>query len=230
MILYRILHVLSFLVFKLFFHLKVTGRSHIPRRGGAILASNHASYADILLIGCGIFRRLRYVAKAELFKGFIWRTVWRYLGGIPINRRGVSSESFKKIFDLINEGHLVVIFPEGTRSTTGELREGKLGIGMIAAMSGAKVIPTYISGSSQVLRAHSRKIRRHPVSVTYGKPVEFSDLIRTKEGKELYQAISQRIMERSQELKAKSEGSGRHFKGEREERIRSHSKQERVSK
>jgi 1-acyl-sn-glycerol-3-phosphate acyltransferase len=216
MILYRIIHLLSFVTFKFFFNLKVTGRYHIPRRGGAILASNHASYADILLIGCGIWRRLRYVAKAEMFKGFLIRTLWRYLGGIPINRRGVPRESFKKIFEQIEKGNLVVIFPEGTRSSDGELREAKLGVGMIAALSGAKIIPTYISGSDRVLPAHSKKIRIHPVSVHYGTPVDFSDLLKTLEGKELYQAISSRIMEKINDLKLKNQGNNHSEREEKE--------------
>jgi 1-acyl-sn-glycerol-3-phosphate acyltransferase len=219
MILYRILHLLSFVIFKFFFNLKVTGRHHIPRREGAILASNHASYADILLIGCGIWRRLRYVAKAEMFRGFLVRTLWRYLGGIPINRRGVPRESFKKIFEQIEKGNLVVIFPEGTRSSNGELKEAKLGVGMIAAMSGAKIIPTYISGSDRVLPAHSKKIRIHPISVNYGAPIDFSDLKQTLEGKELYQAISQRIMEKIHDLKVKSQGSHHLDKQEKEKRV-----------
>lgn len=220
MILYRILHLLSFFTFKFFFNLKVTGRHHIPRRGGAILASNHASYADILLIGCGIWRRLRYVAKAEMFKGLLIRTLWRYLGGIPINRRGVPRESFKKIFEQIEKGNLVVIFPEGTRSSNGELKEAKLGVGMIAAMSGAKIIPTYISGSDRVLPAYSGKVRIHPVSVTYGAPVDFSDLMKTLEGKELYQAISRRIMGKIHDLKVRSQGSGHLKKTEKEKTVK----------
>ncbi|MHB8483009.1 MAG: lysophospholipid acyltransferase family protein [Nitrospiria bacterium] len=204
--LYGALHLLSFIVFKLFFNLKVEGRQNIPKKGGAILASNHASYADILLIGCGIWRRLRYVAKAELFKSFFSRVIWTYLGGIPINRRGVNRDSFKKIIDQVEKkGNLVVIFPEGTRSTDGHLKEAKMGIGMLVYLSGATVIPTYISGSDRVLPSGSRKIRIHPVAVTYGEPVDFNDLVKQCEGKELYQKISSRIMERIHEIKIKKQ-------------------------
>ncbi|MBI1821453.1 MAG: 1-acyl-sn-glycerol-3-phosphate acyltransferase [Nitrospirae bacterium] len=204
--LYAVLHLFSFIIFKLFFNLKVEGRQNIPKKGGAILASNHASYADILLIGCGIWRRLRYVAKAEIFKKFLSRGIWTYLGGIPINRRGVNRDSFKKIIDQVEKkGNLVVIFPEGTRSTDGHLKEAKMGIGMLVSLSGAKVIPTYISGSEKVLPVHSRRIKIHPVSVTYGEPIDFSDLSRQWEGKELYQRISLRIMERIHELKTKKQ-------------------------
>ncbi|MFI5303401.1 MAG: lysophospholipid acyltransferase family protein [Nitrospiria bacterium] len=203
MILYRILQAISYVIFKIFFKLKVAGRQYVPRKGGAILASNHSSYADILLIGCALRRRLRYVAKAEMFNGFFIRALWLYLGGIPIKRRGVPRESFKRIFDQLNRGSLVVVFPEGTRSSDGELKSAKLGIGMMAVLSEARIIPTYISGSDQVLPSHSRKIKFHPVSVTYGPPVDYSDLMKKFEGKELYQAISQRIMEKIQELKLK---------------------------
>ncbi len=204
--LYAVLHLFSFIIFKLFFNLKVEGRQNIPKKGGAILASNHASLADTLLIGCGIWRRLRYVAKAEIFKKFLSRVFWTNLGGIPINRRGVNRDSFKKIIDQVEKkGNLVVIFPEGTRSTDGHLKEAKMGIGMLVSLSGAKVIPTYISGSEKVLPAHSRRIKIHPVSVTYGEPIDFSDLAKQWEGKELYQRISFRIMERIHELKTKKQ-------------------------
>jgi len=205
MILYRILQIVFFVIFKFFFNLEVKGKRHIPGKGGAILASNHASYADILLIGCGIRRRLRYVAKAEMFRSVWSRILWTHLGGIPINRRGVSGESFRQIFNHLLKGHLVVIFPEGTRSKDEHLKDGKMGIGMIAAMSGAKIIPTYISGSGRVLPAQSTKVSRHPVRVTYGTPVEFRDLMHQFEGKELYQAISRRIMEKIRELKEREE-------------------------
>ena len=204
--LYAVLHLFSFIIFKLFFNLKVEGRQNIPRKGGAILASNHASYADVLLIGCGIWRRLRYVAKAEIFENFFSRVIWTSLGGIPINRRGVNRNSFKKIIDQVEKKrNLVVIFPEGTRSTDGLLKEAKMGIGMLVSLSGAKVIPAYISGSEKVLPVHSRRIKIHPVSVTYGEPVDFSDLPRQWEGKELYQRISSRIMESIHELKKKQD-------------------------
>jgi 1-acyl-sn-glycerol-3-phosphate acyltransferase len=142
------------------------------------------------------------VAKAEMFKSAWIKILWTYLGGIPIKRHGVPRESFKKIFEQIDEGNLVVVFPEGTRSTDGVIREPKLGIGMMAALSGTRIIPTYISGSHRILPTHSRKLKIHPVSVTYGAPVDYSDLMKKYEGKELYQAISSRVMEKIQHLKS----------------------------
>ncbi|MBI1824265.1 MAG: 1-acyl-sn-glycerol-3-phosphate acyltransferase [Nitrospirae bacterium] len=201
MILYRILQLIFLVIFKLFFKLKITGLEHIPRKGGAILASNHASYADILLIGIGLRRRLRYVAKAEMFKKSFVRALWTYLGGIPIRRHGVPRESFKRIFEQIDRGNLVVVFPEGTRSKDGVMKDPKLGIGMMVALSGARIIPTYISGSNRILPSHSRKLKIHPVGVTYGEPIDFSDLMKKFEGKELYQEISRRVMEKIQNLK-----------------------------
>jgi 1-acyl-sn-glycerol-3-phosphate acyltransferase len=201
MILYRFLQAVFFLIFKVFFKLKISGRHHVPAHGGAILASNHASYSDILLIGCGLKRRLRYVAKAELFKSFFFRLLWIYLGGIPIKRSGVPLESFKRIQRETDRGRLIVVFPEGTRSRDGHLRKPKLGIGMMVALSKVPVIPVYISGSGQVLAPHSRRIRVHPVAVSYGPPVPVADLTERLEGKELYEALSARIMDKIDQLR-----------------------------
>lgn len=199
--LYAVFHVLSSAVFRLFFGFKVYGRENVPKKGGAILASNHCSYADILLIGCGIYRRLKYVAKAELFQKTFSRILWTRLGGIPLNRGGVNRDSFKKIIEALQAGSLVVIYPEGTRSETGKLGPPKWGIGMLVALSGVPVIPTYIYGSHKVLPAGTKRIHFHPVSVTYGKPMDFTSLTGRIAGKELYQEISRRIMDRIGELK-----------------------------
>ncbi|MBI3605038.1 MAG: 1-acyl-sn-glycerol-3-phosphate acyltransferase [Nitrospirae bacterium] len=203
--LYSFLKLASYIVFKFFFNLKINGRTNIPKKGGAILASNHASYSDILLIGCGIWRRLKYVAKAEMFRGFFLRFFWTYMGGIPVTRGGMNRDAFKRIIDQVEKGNLVVIFPEGTRSVDGRLKDARPGIGMLVAISGVKVIPTYISGSDKVLRRGSNKITICPVSVTYGEPIDFSEIIKKCEGKELYQKISVEIMARIDDLRIKNQ-------------------------
>ena len=168
---YAILRLLSIVVFKLFFSLKVEGRQNIPEKGGAILASNHASYTDVLLIGCGIGRHLKYVAKAELFKKFFSRVIWTYLGGIPINRRGVNLDSFKKIVDEVEKGSLVVIFPEGTRVPYGEKGEIKPGIIALYKMVDAPIIPVSLN-SGRLWPRNSFIKKPGLITVTFHEPIE----------------------------------------------------------
>ncbi len=123
-----------------------------------------------------------------------------------MTRGGMNRDSFKKIIDQVEKGNLVVIFPEGTRSVDGRLNDARPGIGMLVALSGAKVIPTYISGSDRLLRRGSKKITICPVSVSYGEPIDFSEIIKKFEGKELYQKISVEIMARIDDLRIKCQG------------------------
>ena len=96
----------------------------------------------------------------------------------------------------------MLLFPEGTRSRDGRLREGKAGVGIIVALSGVKVVPAYIKGSEEVLPRDSKRLRFKKVIVSFGKPIDFTGMIEENRGnKDLYSDISKRIMERIAELK-----------------------------
>lgn len=147
-----------------FYHVKVEGKENIPPEP-VVIAANHRTFADPPLIavtaGCAKFS---FVAKESLFRFPPFGWLIKKLGAFPVAKGrkdlGVVNQSVEKI----NEGRNLVIFPEGTRHKDGKLGKGKNGVALIAAKSGAKVVPAAI--------VFGKKLRfRSKVIVRYGKPV-----------------------------------------------------------
>jgi 1-acyl-sn-glycerol-3-phosphate acyltransferase len=203
MILYWVTWVAVRLLATLLFRLRVTGQHHIPKTGGVLIAANHASYLDIPILGCGIRRQASFMGRLDLFAGpAAW--LMRYLGWIPIRRERVDRGGFEEAISRVKAGQAVVIYPEGSRTEDGRLQPGKPGVGMIVAATGCPVVPAYLAGTFDVLPPGATWIRLRPIRVTYGKPMDFSALLKESDGeskkKELYQRISQEIMDRIAEL------------------------------
>ncbi len=131
---------------------KVEGREHIPREGGVIVASNHVSFWDPPLVGTAAVRELHFLAKEELFRTPVLGPLIRTVNAIPI-RRGVADLSgLARAMDVLRAGGALLMFPEGTRVRTGELRHARPGVGMLAVATDSRIVPTYISGSQNPSR------------------------------------------------------------------------------
>ncbi|MCH7614560.1 MAG: 1-acyl-sn-glycerol-3-phosphate acyltransferase [Nitrospinae bacterium] len=200
-IVYGILWILFRSLSRLFLRYRTDGAEHIPRRGGVLFAANHASYADIPLLGCGVPRRVFYVGRANLFPNSVVSWIIRSLGWIPIRPERWDRKAFQYVVDMLNAGKAVVIFPEGARSPDGNLQPGKPGIGMIVAEAQCPVIPVYLDGTFRVLPMGAFWLRPYPVAVRFGKPVDFRHDLERYQGKELYKHISQTVMDRIADLK-----------------------------
>jgi len=199
-IVYGILWILCRSLSHLFLRYQTNGVKNIPRTGGILLAANHASYADIPLLGCGVRRRLFYLGRANLFTHPVTSWMLQSLGWIPLKPERWDRKAFQEAVDLLNAGNVVVIFPEGTRTPDGTLQPGKLGMGMIVAESQCSVIPVYLDGTYQVLPMNALWLRLHPVTVNFGKPIDFIEDIKNLERKELYKHITQTVMDRIADL------------------------------
>ncbi len=196
---------LSILIW-LFFKFRVFGEENVPKEGGVIIASNHASYFDIPFLACGIARRADFVAKSELFNNRIFGWILKRLGTFPVKRGSMDRWAISETIRRLGEGRLIVIYPEGARSKDGRLADPKRGIGMVVALSGARVIPSFIMGTDTVLPRGARRIRLNPVRLYLGSPLDFSCLINVTKGKELYAEISEKIMMGIGDLEAKAKG------------------------
>ncbi len=185
---------------RLCFRYRAAGREHISKQGGVLVAGNHASYLDIPFLGCGIPRRVVFLGRQDLFPIPGLRWVMQWLGWIPIRQDRLDRDGFGTAIRLIKEGKAVVIFPEGTRTPNGRLHAGKPGIGVIVAETGAPVIPAYIAGTFEALPTGARRIRLHPISVTYGTPIDFTAEVQRLKGKELYRLVSRTVMAKIAEL------------------------------
>jgi 1-acyl-sn-glycerol-3-phosphate acyltransferase len=129
--------------------LEVHGLENVPPRGPLIVACNHASHLDPMILGAAFDRELHFMARRTLFDvpGFAW--LIRNNNAFPLDRDGDSREALRVFGERLDTGTAVVMFPEGTRSPNGALQEMKPGIGMLAVRNHAPVVPAYIWGSYQ---------------------------------------------------------------------------------
>ncbi len=196
--LYGCLWLLSRAIGWLCFRYRAVGS--VPQQGGFLIASNHASYLDIPLLGCGIPRRVWYLGRHDLFTAPWLNGLLQALGWIPLRIGRLDRDAFGKAVSHIQAGKLVVIFPEGGRTMTGALKPGKPGIGVIVAQTGCQVVPAYIEGTFEVLPPGASWPSFHRVTVAYGAPIDFSSDTARLEGKAFYRHVSRTVMAKIAEL------------------------------
>jgi 1-acyl-sn-glycerol-3-phosphate acyltransferase len=162
---------------------RVEGRENIPTRGPVILASNHLSFVDSMLIPMVAPRRVSFLAKAEYFettgaKGRMMKAFFTAIGAIAV-RRGehrAAQDSLNQALAVITSGSAFAIYPEGTRSLDGRLYRGKVGVGWLALKSGAPIVPVGIIGTQQLLPVGAKFPRLVKVTVRFGEPIDASKL------------------------------------------------------
>lgn len=199
-VIYWFLWLVFYVSGRLLFRYRAVGREHIPKEGGLLIAANHESFLDIPLLGCGIPRRVAFLGRQDLFQIPGLNRLLQWLGWIPIRHDRLDRAGFARAVRLIKSGTAVVIFPEGTRTEDGRLRPGKPGIGTIVAETGCPVLPAHIEGTYEALPMGSFRLRLHPVTVTYGKPIDFLADAHHGFGKEFYRHVSRTVMARIAEL------------------------------
>jgi 1-acyl-sn-glycerol-3-phosphate acyltransferase len=188
--------------FKLLFGFEVRGREFIPKSKGVIVASNHKSLLDPLVMGMAFFpRELNYMAKDTLFINSVFAKLIKKLNAFPLKRGRPSIKSIKYVIDLLKSNKCILMFPEGTRSTSSKFLSGRPGVGMIALKAEALIIPAFVYGTEKVLSKGSKFLKFRKIKVAFGKPLnmkEYTDKI----DKQLYQEISNRVMDSIAKLEA----------------------------
>ena len=167
---------------KIIFRPWAEGARNVPQRGAAIIASNHLSFSDHFFGPLPLRRQVLYLAKAEYFtgrglKGFISRAFFSALGQIPIDRGGgaASERAMRTALRVLAEGHLLGIYPEGTRSPDGRLYRGKTGVARLAIESGAPVIPCAMINTFELQPPGTiRPDFKIRPEVRFGEPLDFS--------------------------------------------------------
>jgi len=160
---------------------KVEGLENIPDDGAVILASNHLAVMDSFYLPLVVRRRITFLAKSEYFTGSGvkgWLTRWFYtaVGQVPIDRADsdAAQAALTTAERIINDGKLLGIYPEGTRSPDGRLYKGKTGLARLALHTGVPVIPVAMIGTNVVNPPGTKMLRFGRVTVRFGKPMDFS--------------------------------------------------------
>lgn len=185
------------IVFRTLIRLEIVGLQNVPRHGRLIVIGNHSSWLDPVLVGAFIPRRIIFMGKKELTRNPIARfVIWSY-GVFAIDRGNVDRSALTRTDDVMHAEGVLCMFPEGTRSRTGELRRAKAGTALVALRHNAPVLPVAIAHAYHGLFSPYLRLRRPRIRITIGKPFTLPPIEGEALGKD---ALSQRTDEMMQRL------------------------------
>ena len=196
---HRLFQPIMAVVLKAFFRLygnwEVIGRENIPRTGGVLIAANHSSYIDPPLGWAAVYgtRRMWGIAKSDLWKGGLATFIMDCFDSIPVKRGTADRAMLRRVTDLLADGKVVGIFPEGTRTHDGKLNPAQPGIALMVQKSGVPIVPSAFIGAYAMMPRGAKKLRRAKIKVIFGEPLHF-DKSASRE------AIAAKVMEAIAEL------------------------------
>jgi 1-acyl-sn-glycerol-3-phosphate acyltransferase len=175
----------------------VKGLKNIPKTGGVLVASNHASFVDPLAVGSGIYNRpVHFMARDTLWSSKMGSWWMDRVGCIPVSRGTGDMKALKTMVKYLQEGKVCSLFPEGTRTEDGELQEAKGGVGFIVKKSGCAVLPVYIDGTFKANPKGSGKVKPVKVTMMIGEVISQEEIDALGDGREAYDGIAALIMAR----------------------------------
>lgn len=182
---------------------KVSGKEYIPPFGPLLIVANHQSNLDPSLLAASLPRKLKFLAKSELFRSPLGNWFLRSFGAFPLNRQGVDVRAYRWVLEQLEQGKVVVLFPEGTRSKSG-MRKALPGIAQIALKAEVPILPVGISGTAHMgtyLRVFNPTGR---LRVNVG-PLFTLPEVEGKPNKEVLESFTEMIMLRIASLLPESE-------------------------
>lgn len=168
---YDAFRVFARLVGTVCFRLRWEGSENFPQSGGALICSNHQSFFDPVLVGLTCNRRMNYLARDTLFNKPLLAPLIRYLDAIPIDREGGGLAGLKETLRRLKAGEQVLIFPEGTRTSDGEVLPLKPGFCSVARRGKAPLVPVGLDGAFQAWPRTSKLPRLGRLAVVIGEPM-----------------------------------------------------------
>ncbi|MBM7583596.1 1-acyl-sn-glycerol-3-phosphate acyltransferase [Bacillus pakistanensis] len=186
--LYSLLKPAARLIIHLKFRIKITGLEHVPTHSALIIAANHVSNYDPILLSCVIKRKIHFMAKAELFHNRFLKWFFTSINMIPVDRHsGIVIRPVRQGLKVINNGEVFGIFPEGKRCKNGEIVQPKKGVAFIARKTNTPILPIVIIGVKKGFRT--------PIKIVIGPQINFCHLDISD-----YSSLSQYVMNQIKEL------------------------------
>ncbi len=204
---YRVSRVVAGPLLRAFARPDVVGAEHIPATGGAIIASNHLSIVDSIYLPLMVERPVTFAAKSEYFTGtrLIDRLTASYLRStnqLSVDRSGprAAQEMLEAALQMLRDGQLFGIYPEGTRSPDGRLYRGRIGVGWLAVNSGLPVIPVAMHGTDRLLPPGHILPRPGRITISIGKPLTFGPEVLEGPKAKARRTITDQVMRAIQDL------------------------------
>lgn len=170
------------------YKVETVGIDNVPTTGGVLLCTNHISNLDPILVGVTSPRPVHFMAKEEIFKVPILKQILPKLNAFPVRRGAGDKQALRSGINVLKEGHVLGVFPEGTRIKTGQLGKGLSGVGFFALRTDAQVVPSAVIGPYKFFGR---------VTIIYGEPIDLHEL---KENKASAKEVTDVIMGKIQEL------------------------------
>lgn len=187
---------LTKLLARILFRFRVIHRERMINHGPVILAANHQSFADPPLVGSVSDRGVYFLARRSLLNGWFMGWILPKLNVIPVDSEtGRDRTALKALIRILRAGQATVVFPEGQRTPDGKLQPAQPGLGLVIAKTLAPVVPMRIFGAYDAWPIHEKWPRRGQITVVVGEPIFFTQGDVEGGGKELYQRLSQRVMD-----------------------------------
>ena len=179
----------------------IEGQEHIPPKGAAIVVSNHLSFVDSIFLPLAIPRRMTYLAKSDYFtgkglRGALIRLFFNATGQLPIDRAGgkASEASLNTGLQVLGEGRVLGLYPEGTRSPDGKLYRGRTGVARMVLEANVPVIPAAVIGTDRVMPLGAKLPKVRKVMIRIGPPMDFSRFEGMEGDRFVLRAITDEIM------------------------------------
>jgi 1-acyl-sn-glycerol-3-phosphate acyltransferase len=195
---WRMCRAIAYMGCTVLFDYKAFGVKNVPKTGGALLISNHQSYLDPVMLGLNLPRPLSYLAKSELFKNPALRWLITELRAFPVRQGKGDKGAIDETIRRLREGHMLNIFPEGTRTPDGKIHEMQRGAALVVRRAGVPIVPAAICGSYEAWPTGQKMFRSRPVRVLYGKPLNVAGL----KSDQIVELMDRTLREMFEDLKA----------------------------
>jgi 1-acyl-sn-glycerol-3-phosphate acyltransferase len=191
---YQFAKLMTRIALSVMFPLRFTGCENVPAQGGALVLSNHQSHLDPPMLGVGCPRQMRFMARLSLFHFSPFGWLIQSLGAIPIDREGSALSGIRATIQSLRQGHLVLVFPEGTRSRGGEIGTFKPGLAVVARRAGVPIVPAAIEGAYDAWPRGASLPYRGTIHLHFGRPISPEE-IRACNEQELAALVKSRVRE-----------------------------------